>query len=109
MFAPTHRQTPLVLVASPDRATANGLVKRLRDDGAVAYAAYSWQGCLRVATAVGPDVVLLDPALPRRLDSLLKAHPRSSGAATVQLQHATMHVPGHVAGPQIGPLVPTGA
>jgi hypothetical protein len=105
MFAPRHRQTPLVIVASPDRATANGLVEQLRSDGAVAYAAYTWQGCLRVATAIGPDVVVLDPALPRRLDNLLKAHPASSGAATVH----TMRIPRDVRGRQVSPLVPTSA
>jgi len=105
MFAPRHRETPLVVVASPDRATANGLVEQLRSDGAVAYAAYTWQGCLRVATAVGPDVVVVDPAMPRRLDSLLKAHPASSGAATVH----TVRVPRHVGSPKDSPLAPTAA
>ena len=32
------------------------------------------RACLRVATAVGPDMVLLHPLLPRPLISLLRAH-----------------------------------
>jgi hypothetical protein len=35
-------------------------------------------GCLRIATAVGPDRVVLDRRVPQRLVRLLKAHPVSS-------------------------------
>ena len=81
----TTRSTRLVLVASPNAATADAVAERLRGDGTMAYAAHSWQGALRVATAVGPDVVLLDPALPPRLTSLLRAHPTSARATILPL------------------------
>jgi len=38
-------------------------------------------GSLRVATFVGPDVVLIDPRLTRRLEQLLRVHPVSTGAS----------------------------
>ncbi len=91
--APARRAVPLVLVASPDAAAADAAAERLRGGGAMAYAAHSWQGALRVATAVRPDVVLLDPALPPRLARLLRAHPTSARAAIL---------------PLVGPAAPVG-
>jgi hypothetical protein len=41
---------------------------------------------LRVATSISPDVVLLDPALPPRLERLLHAHPTSSRATVLHLE-----------------------
>jgi len=37
-------------------------------------------GCLRLATSVHPDVIVLDRNVPRRLLGLLKAHPSSASA-----------------------------
>lgn len=89
--SPSHTVRPrLVLVASADRGAADDLAERLRTDDTIAYAAHSWDGCLRLATSVGPDLVLLDPALPHRLEGLLKAHPRTAGARVVRLSNATM-------------------
>jgi hypothetical protein len=51
----------------------------------VVYATHSQGGCLRVATNVAPDVVLLDPALPGRLEQLLRAHPATARARIVRL------------------------
>ncbi len=99
MSASTARNTPLVLVASPNAATADAVAERLRGDGAVTYAAHSWQGALRVATAVGPDVVLLDPALPPRLTSLLKAHPTSARATIMMLADRSVPATFRPAGP----------
>ena len=80
-----HAGRPLVLVASEDEAVADHLVEHLRRIGSVACAARSEAGCLRVATAIGPDVVLLDPNLPARLEGLLRAHPVSGTATIVRL------------------------
>jgi CheY-like chemotaxis protein len=87
-----HRQPrriagTLVLVASADAALADQVAERLRRDGSVACTAHSAKGCLRVATSIGPDVVLLDPKLPTRanLERLLRAHPISAAADIVQL------------------------
>jgi CheY-like chemotaxis protein len=78
----------LVLVASADGQFAEAIAERLRRAGAVAYAARSEAGCLRVATAVGPDVVLLDSNLSPRLERLLRAHPVSRDATIVRLPEA---------------------
>ncbi len=85
MFAPERRQTPLILVASGDADTADEVVRRLRRSGSVAYAAHSAGGALRVATSVGPDLVLLDTRLSGRVESLLRAHPRTAGTTIVHL------------------------
>ncbi len=93
MFATEHRQTPLILVASGDVGTADEVVRRLRRSGSVAYAAHSAEGALRVATSVGPDLVLLDTRLPRRVESLLKAHPRTAGSTIVHLSPDSVRDP----------------
>jgi CheY-like chemotaxis protein len=76
------RRIPLILVASAAPGAAERTVARLRQDGAVAYAAHSADGCLRMATSIGPDVILLDPLLADRprLMRLLRAHPTSARA-----------------------------
>ena len=77
------RRQPLVVVASATSGAAERIAARFRRDGALAYATHSAQGCLRVATSVRPDVVLIDPALQARgwLMRLLRAHPSSAHAA----------------------------
>jgi hypothetical protein len=68
---------------------------RLRNAGNVVYVAHSPEGCLRVATSVGPDVVLLDPAFPARLESLLRAHPVSARAQILHLEPSAVPVVEH--------------
>ena len=85
MLQPSLRRTPLVVVASEQAMMADEVARRLRSTGLVAYATHSVQGCLRVATSVGPDIVLLDPALPARLERLLRAHPVSGRAQLLHL------------------------
>src|SRR5437868_12810491 len=80
-----RREVPLILVASTSSAVAEKVASQLRRDGSVVYVAHSAEGCLRVATSVGPDLVLLDPALPARLEGLLRAHPTSAGAQILHL------------------------
>jgi hypothetical protein len=80
-----QRRVPLVLVASTASALAESVAAQLRREGNVVYVAHSADGCLRVATSVGPDVVLLDPALPPRLEQLIRAHPTSAGAQILHL------------------------
>ncbi len=74
------RTIPLVVVASASHALADKIAAELRRTGSAVYSTYSAQGCLRVATSVAPDVVVLDRALPRRLAHLLRAHPASARA-----------------------------
>jgi CheY-like chemotaxis protein len=84
------RQAPVIVVASPTQGVADAVAERLRSDGAVAYATHSASGCLRVATSSKPDIVLLDPALPKRLSQLLRAHPTSANAQLLPLNEASI-------------------
>ena len=77
------RQTPLVLVASANAVLVEQLMFEARRNGSATCVARSAAGCLRVATAIGPDIVLLDASLPRRLHDMLRAHPATADAAIV--------------------------
>jgi CheY-like chemotaxis protein len=79
------RQQPLVLVASEDPHLLRSVVASLAEAGYAALAASSAGGCLRLATASGPDLILLDERLPRRVDGFLRAHPTSRRARLVRL------------------------
>lgn len=85
------RQVPLIVVASASSALADSVARQLRLAGNVVYIAHSAQGCLRVATSVAPDVVLVDPKLrmPKRFEALIKAHPASAGTQVLHLTEAT--------------------
>jgi CheY-like chemotaxis protein len=83
-----RRNVPLVLVATVSSAFAESVAAQLRREGNIVYVAHSADGCLRVATSVGPDLVLLDPALPPRLEQLLRAHPISARAEILHLSES---------------------
>jgi DNA-binding response OmpR family regulator len=72
-------------VASASPAVADDVAARLRRDGSVVYVTHSAQGCLRVATSISPDIVVLDAALPGRLEGLLRAHPATAEAEILYL------------------------
>jgi DNA-binding response OmpR family regulator len=78
----------LIVVASASASTADEVATRLRLAGNVVYVTHSAEGCLRVATSIAPDVVLLDPALPARLVRILKAHPATAHAQILHLDVA---------------------
>ena len=81
----------MIVVASASASVAEDVAARLRRDGSVVYVTHSAQGCLRVATSVGPDVVLLDPALRSgRVEQLLRAHPVSARAKVLHLEAADL-------------------
>ena len=86
------RQVPLIVIASTSASLADNVAVQLRHAGNVVYITHSADGCLRVATSVGPDVILIDPALPEpgRLEQLLRAHPTSAGA---QILHLSQSMP----------------
>ena len=100
------RRVPLIVIASASAALADSVAAQLRREGNVVYVTHSAEGCLRVATSVGPDVILLDPALPNRLERLLKAHPTSAVAQVLHLAEGAAARPSftlpraHVAAPQ---------
>jgi hypothetical protein len=73
-----QRKRSVVVVLGLDQAQTQAEADRWRRRGAVVLRARDSGGCLRVATAVGPDYVVLDRRVPRRLVHLLKAHPVSS-------------------------------
>ncbi|MBV9354689.1 MAG: hypothetical protein JO023_04090 [Chloroflexi bacterium] len=79
-----HRE-PVVLVASADALLAASVQRRLTAHGYATAVAHSGDGCLRVATSLGPDLVVLDNRLAPRTDRLLRAHPRSRRARLVRL------------------------
>jgi hypothetical protein len=83
-----RRDVKLIVVASASVAIAEEVAARLRRDGSVVYVAHSAAGCLRVATSISPDLVVLDPVLAGRLEGLLRAHPASAGAEIVLLEAA---------------------
>jgi DNA-binding response OmpR family regulator len=82
---PSDRSVPLVVIGSLSPALADRVAHQLRRDGNVVYVTHSAEGCLRVATSVSPDVVLLDPAFPSRVEKLLRAHPQSAAARILHL------------------------
>jgi DNA-binding response OmpR family regulator len=89
-----RRSVPLIVLASTATAMAEEVAARLRRDGNVVYVTHSAEGCLRVATSVMPDVVLLDPRFPPRLERLLRAHPSSAGAQILHLSQNSLPVQG---------------
>lgn len=82
----SQRAVPLIVVASTSDVRAENVAAPLRRDGNLVYVTHSAEGCLRVSTSIAPDVVVLDPALPPRLEKLLHAHPTSAQA---QILHMT--------------------
>ncbi len=75
-----RRNRSVVVVLGLDQEQTEAESARLRRQGAVVMRARDARGCLRVATAVGPDRILLDRRVQRGLLRLLKAHPVSATA-----------------------------
>lgn len=94
-----HRRVPLIVVATIASQQAEEVAAALRGDGNVVYVTHGAEGCLRVATSIGPDVVLLDPRLPARLEQLLRAHPVSAAAQILHLSDAAQQFMPRVAQP----------
>ena len=99
-----HRASPLVLVASSDTELVDRLCERMRHAGLVACRARSAAGCLRVATAVAPDIVLLDGGLSRKLEGMLRSHPASATAHIVRLPVNVNDAAHHFAVPSVQTL-----
>jgi len=75
----------LIVIGSAASALADSVAVQLRREGSVVYVTHSPEGCLRVATSVAPDMVLLDPGFPARIEKLLQAHPMSARAQIFHL------------------------
>ena len=84
METTAQRRVPLIVVAGREGTAA--LVEALHAQGAVVYQTRTPKGCLRVATTVGPDMIVLPRGFPRRLARLLRQHPTSAGAKIVWFQ-----------------------
>jgi hypothetical protein len=82
---PTTRDQALVLVAGSDLELVDRVAEMVRSTGAATCKASSAAGCLRVATAVGPDVVLLDARFSPKVERLLRAHPATARSNIVRL------------------------
>lgn len=74
------RATPLVVIGAADATFVGPLAEQIESAGSFVYVTHGPHACLRVATALGPDRVVLDPRLPRSLARLLRAHPRTEHA-----------------------------
>ncbi len=74
------REVPLVLLGVADPVALPAVAKLLRQEGMGLAFAHGERACLRVAAAIQPDIILLDPRLSRPLLSLLRAHPLSKHA-----------------------------
>lgn len=86
---PSRRKQLLVLIMAADPMMAARLAELWHGRGAVVLKARDEGGCLRVATAVGPDVITLDRYAPRRLLRLIRAHPVSGRAQIEWVQDAS--------------------
>jgi hypothetical protein len=75
-----NREVPLVVIGASERAAAEPIAAFMRREGAVVLIVEGDGACLRTATALSPDIVLIDPRLSRGLLSLLRAHPFSRHA-----------------------------
>ena len=51
----------------------------------IVYGVHGGRACLRIATAVGPDLVLIDSRCPRGLEDRLRSHPTSASAGLVRM------------------------
>jgi hypothetical protein len=97
----------LVCLVRPDQGTPADLMQRLHRVGALVYVTHGWEGCIRVATALVPTVIYLDPHLTRRVLPYLRAHPNSTWATIAELRDAGQEVrslpPSRRAWPRIRP------
>jgi len=84
------RARDVVVVLGLDTAQAEAETDHWRKRGAVTLRARDAGGCLRLATSVRPDVIVLDPRLPGRLVRLLRAHPVSARAHIEWLRPAEL-------------------
>jgi hypothetical protein len=90
-----RRSCPLALVATADEALQLRLLEQAERLGYVAVRAHSVGGCLRVATATGPDLVLLDDTWPSRLEWQLRAHPATRASRVVRVSAGRLPLPEH--------------
>ena len=75
-----NRTVPFALLGVIDASAAKPLAVLLQAEGVGLATAIGHRATLRMATALYPDIILLDPRLPRALLSLLRAHPLSKRA-----------------------------
>jgi DNA-binding response OmpR family regulator len=93
------RHVPLIVIYSAVAALADSVAVQLRREGSVVYVTHSPEGCLRVATSVAPDMILLDARFPGRTEKLLKAHPMSARAQIIHLSDDLSRVASQVPRP----------
>jgi len=90
--AGSDRARPLVLVCTADANLGRRLVAQMDEAGLVACVAHGEAGCLRVGTAVGPDLVLVDASVPDRVIDMLRSHPTCRTARVVRLPAGSVEV-----------------
>jgi len=92
----SERHVPLIVIGSASSALADSVAVTLRREGSVVYVTHSPEGCLRVASSIAPDAVLLDQRFPSRIENLLKAHPMSARAQIFHLSDDLSRVVAHL-------------
>lgn len=75
-----QRNRLLVVVLGQDQGQTDAEADHWRKRGAVVLRAHDASGCLRMATAVAPDLIVIERGVEHRLVRLLKAHPMSAAA-----------------------------
>jgi hypothetical protein len=89
---PTHRSRLLVIVLGRDPAMTAQVTEFWRRQGSVVVPVHDQGGCLRVATAARPDIIVLGSGVSGRLLGLLRAHPVSSRARIQLIPERTASV-----------------
>lgn len=97
MYAPSAsvRRVPLAVLLGSS-SDAHDAAQRLRGYGWGVYVVRSPQGVLRVATALGPDAIVVDALFPDHVQRLLAAHPLTATVRVIRL--GTPEAVEHVAG-----------
>jgi hypothetical protein len=90
MMDAQRRSTPLILIAGPDSSGADLAARGWQGHGAIVVRARDWRGCLRMATALGPDVIAADRGIPPKVLAYIRAHPVSRNAQVEWLPTSTI-------------------
>ena len=81
-----RRSPPLVLVLGLEPAPTARVIDFWRGQGAMVVRARDEAGCLRVATSVGPDIIVVYNTASSGLLKLLAAHPVSARARIQRIE-----------------------
>jgi CheY-like chemotaxis protein len=87
-----ERARALVLVCTAHADLTQQLLAQVSAANLVACVAHGVAGCLRVATAVGPDLIVVDASVPGRVIDMLRSHPSCRTARIIRLPTGSLDV-----------------